>query len=189
MNATLSLHFRLEELSLEGRAFAGEVSSQALAEQVKGLAGPLGYTPQGPARAQGQAYATTDREVIVSGQLEGQFGFECARCLAARTLDFSLAFDHVLMRGAAADPEADLGQEFDEQALDEPEIVPFDGEDIDLDALLREDILLNLPMNPSCELVAHAQCAPLQVEGAVEEDEPKIDPRWAPLLALKDKIN
>lgn len=196
MKAPLDLRFRFEELSFDGRAFEGELDAAEVREAIAGLAGPLGYRPEGALRAEGTAYPTSTREVIVTGALTGVVGFDCARCLEARQLAVSLRFDHALIKGSAADAEGEGGIELDETALEEPDTVPYDGENIDLRAVLREDLVLELPMNPTCDDVPAATCGAVASRPLVagtppagEAEAEGIDPRWAPLLALKKKLD
>lgn len=195
MKSPLDLRFRFEELSFDGRRFEGEIAADDVRDSIAGLAGPLGFKPAGAFVVSGMAYPTSTREVIVTGELRGGATFECARCLGARTLPVALHFDHALIKGSAADAEGEGGIELDETALDEPDTVPYDGENIDLRAVLREDLVLELPMNPTCDDVPDATCGgPLgpRVAGTPPESEAEaegIDPRWAPLLALKKKLD
>ena len=63
----------------------------------------------------------------------------------------------------------------------------YEGDDVDLTELFRQDLVLALPMNPSCEMAGAADCA--YEENAHQTDEERIDPRWAPLLELKKKLD
>lgn len=195
MKSPLDLRFRFEELSFDGRAFEGEIQPDDVRDAITGLAGPLGYRTAGSLTVSGTAYPTSTREVIVTGEVRGTVAFECARCLGTRTLPVALRFDHALIKGSAADADGEGGIELDETALDEPDTVPFDGENIDLRDVLREDLVLELPMNPTCDDVPDAACeAPPgpRVAGTPPQSEVEaegIDPRWAPLLALKKKLD
>ena len=63
----------------------------------------------------------------------------------------------------------------------------YEGDEVDLTELFRQDLVLALPMNPSCALAGASDCA--YVENAHQTEEERIDPRWAPLLELKKKLN
>jgi uncharacterized protein len=196
MKSPLDLRFRFEELSFDGRAFEGEIPADDVREAIEGLAGPLGYRTEGNLSVSGTAYPTSTREVIVTGEVSGTVSFECARCLSTRSLPVAMHFDHALIKGSAADADGEGGIELDETALDEPDTVPFDGENIDLRAVLREDLVLELPMNPTCDDMPETTCeAPTgpRVAGTpppeTEAEAAGIDPRWAPLLALKNKLD
>ncbi|MCA9543490.1 MAG: DUF177 domain-containing protein [Myxococcales bacterium] len=183
----LSFKFRLEELTQEGRAFEDEIAQADVAEAVEGLVGALGYRALKVAQVTGTAYRVQGDEVVIHGSLATEVGFDCGRCLNERVLAVSAAFNHLLVKrkkGAKVDAENELVVEDD--LLDEPDVEGYDGEHIDLTDLIREDLVLAMPMNPTCEDVADVECqGPALPEQSPEET---IDPRWAPLLELKKKL-
>lgn len=184
----LALSFRLDEVPQEGRAFAGALDSEKLAADLPGLVGALGYRPGGEARVSGMVYRSARDEVVIDGTVEVDVGFDCVRCLEGRTLAVAVRNDHVLVRRAAkAKALDDDGLTVDEDDLDEPDVETFEGDQVELAELFRQDLLLALPMNPSCDdAVGQTRCEALAVEAAPEEEQ--IDPRWAPLLELKKKM-
>lgn len=52
--------------------------------------------------------------------------------------------------------------------------------------MFREDLVLELPMNPHC-VDAGFEC--IEQEKTESAQEATIDPRWAPLLEMKKKLN
>ena len=66
-------------------------------------------------------------------------------------------------------------------------IETYQGDEIDIHDLIRQDLLLSLPMNPSCETAKGAECT--YEETRAQSADESIDPRWAPLLELKKKMN
>lgn len=70
--------------------------------------------------------------------------------------------------------------------LFEPEPVegdtyPLEGHEIDLEQLVRDVVLLELPLAPTCETTGRAACTP----DVVPDREPPLpDPRWAALSEL-----
>ncbi len=186
MDSTLQLKFRIDEIPTEGRAFEGELSTELLTEPLKGLVGKLGYRIGVPVKVAGNVYKSAGGELVVDARIEGTVGFDCVRCLEARALAFALRQDHVFTR---APKDHDLEQGFDEAALSAPDEHPIEGEEIDLTEVLREDILLALPMNPSCEsdgVQATTACVSL---AEAQDEAATIDPRWASLLKLKNELN
>lgn len=182
--AILSLKFRLDELSQEGRPFAGALPIELVGESVQGLVGDLGYRPLAPLAVDGTVYRSAGGEVIVDGHYATRLGFDCVRCLEAREMAVEARVDHVLVASKEGDDEAD-----DE---DDPDVYRFSGESVDLTEMFREDLVLDLPMNPDCEAV-EAACTALATEATTPTgaaaDAPVVDPRWAPLLDLKKKLN
>lgn len=183
----LDLKFRLEEVPLEGRAFEGVLEEDAVRDAVRGLAGNLGYRTNGPATIEGSVYRTSGTDVFVKGTLQVSVQFDCARCLERRTLNARTVVDHMLIkREKPKVPSEDNELLVSDDLLDEPDIEGYDGDRVDLTDLIREDVVLAMPMNPTCDDVEGVECAPLADQ---QPPEATIDPRWAPLLELKKKMN
>ena len=186
MSAPLELKFRIDAVPPEGRAFAGELPVEVMAEALTGLVGELGYRVDTPARVEGKVYKSSGGELVVDARIAMSVGFDCVRCLEARTLDIALRHDHVFSKSVDDDPE----RGFDEAALNAPDEHLLEGEELDLVPVLREDVVLAVPMNPSCRtegVEADAPCAELNLE--TQDEAATIDPRWAPLLKLKNELN
>jgi uncharacterized metal-binding protein YceD (DUF177 family) len=129
-----------------------------------------------------------DEILSVRGRIQGaSCGFECARCLKenARPLDIRLRWTLVprstIARAASLSPEEEV-----ELTTDDLDVSFFDGDEIDLMEIVREAILLELDPAPRCEVDScefQGYAAPPSPEA-----EPEIDPRWAPLQAMKEKL-
>ena len=181
----LPLKFRLEMLSQEGRAFKGELSQATVADTVDGLVGKFGYRAQGPAQVEGVAYRSSADEVIITGRFTVQLGFDCVRCLAENMKTYASQVDHVLVKKTKIKvPDGDEELIIDETDED-PDVYRFTGDEIDLNDVFREDILLELPMNPTC--TNDVPCSP--PKSILDDPAAKIDPRWAPLLEMKKQMN
>ncbi len=179
----LELVFKLDDLPPEGRAFEGVLDVDFVREAVTGLLGELGFLAEGPAKASGTAYRSGQTEVVVDATLNLEVGFDCVRCLESRVIPVELRMDHVLSK---EQPPEDAERALSEAELEDPDVHQFQGEQIDLKPILREDLLLELPMNPSCELAA-AECR--ELPGETEAGEAPVDPRWAKLLEMKKNLN
>ncbi len=127
----------------------------------------------------------TGMDVLVQGHIETQIAATCARCLADVLLDADLALT------AIYSPEhmrpKDSG-EIDVR-LDEVNRDYYGGSEIVLDALVREHLLLEVPMKPLCSescagiAVPEHLRPPAEVFGASAPDT-----RFAPLLKLKEEL-
>jgi uncharacterized protein len=109
--------------------------------------------------------------IVARGELHARWEGECSNCL----------------RELAADLDVGVGELFEPHPLDE-DTYPIQGHEIDLEQLVRDALVLELPLAPACE---DAQCAPAAVPGvlvgAADSDPPgaePIDPRWAALSEL-----
>ena len=110
--------------------------------------------------------ALSDTSVTATGTITAEWSGECRRCLA--TVDGSL--------------ESDVREIFDTRPV-EGETYRLDGDRLDLEPMVRDAVLLALPLAPLCE----EACAGPEPEdhplGA--GDEPVPDDRWAALKELK----
>ena len=67
-----------------------------------------------------------------------------------------------------------------EMASSEADVLPYDGENVVLDDLVRDDLLLEIPMIPLC-----SEDCPGIASASVKEETRPVDPRLAPLLRMK----
>jgi uncharacterized protein len=181
----LGLSFRIDDLADETRVVRGEVAPAVLDEVVGGMIGELGYRAESPASVEGSAYTAGD-DVVFEGRIRARIGYDCVRCLTSRALGLDFEVRHLLVARAQPDafPDDDVVVEpGDDDETDE--LYPYDGDNIDLAPLIREDVLLELPMNPSCRDATGAECE----EPLKAPPEPEVDPRWAPLLDIKKKLS
>jgi uncharacterized protein len=154
----------------------------------------------------------------VSGQvhLKGAFGLTvrspCRRCLKAVVLDLPVEFSlRMVPEGRRRDDEEEDGgevakgrgrrrskKEDDGQAeavasfeLDEIDVEPFDGKTIDLDPVVREQVLLTLPVTVLCREDCKGLCATcgqdLNERDCGHGKEKEVDVRLAKLKDIKLK--
>ena len=62
----------------------------------------------------------------------------------------------------------------------------FQGDRDRSEPIIRQDLILALPMNPSCEDGQTAKCQYESYQAQV--DDSAVDPRWAALADLKKKL-
>ena len=131
-------------------------------------------------------------DVVVRGSLAADLVVPCSRCLEPATIPVreevsvlavpSTAAPH--SRGDAKDDDED--EDLDDSG--EADIIPYDGDVLVLDELVRDELLLGIPMIPLCS----EACPGIRPERAPSSDVPgspedTIDPRLRPLLRLKNK--
>lgn len=126
----------------------------------------------------------------------------CVRCLEDIPFDLDLDLDlRLVARESARDLasgstlEYGLNEALDGDAeqidLGEQDDIPFDGRVVDVGALFREQLFLEVPPHPTCESEGAHPPGPCVVdrEGALAEEQSRwVDPRWQGLLALKDRL-
>lgn len=129
-------------------------------------------------------------DVVVRGRIRGRLLAECSRCLG----DAPLPVDTEVSALFTARHDA-VRPVTDEDALtpEELETEFFSGETVVLDSLVREHVLLEVPMQPLCNESCTGLEVPAAVRGPADLSEApthegkKVDPRLAPLMDLIDK--
>ena len=180
--------FPVHDLDAAGRDLAWPVSPEWLAAAL--LDTPL--TPRGQAGEVRVHVSKIGREVLVRGRVRAAVSLPCARCLDPASLDVDAALDLLLepaapavpasparadrrgpkrgLRAVPAEPEAELGP------LEAGRDV-YEGEEVQLDAFVREAILLEEPSFPLCSEACEG-IGPPAVPGAAP------DPRLAVLANI-----
>ncbi|MGQ9920658.1 MAG: YceD family protein, partial [Desulfobacca sp.] len=87
-----------------------------------------------------------DGTILLRGQINGELACTCSRCLD--TFAQPVAITMALLVKIGGPPKLDAELELSADDLDEEYVA---GDYLDLDALLREQILLALPLKPLCQ--------------------------------------
>jgi len=133
------------------------------------------YTAE-PASAHLNAVVTlTDSGVLVSGEATARVKTECGTCLAEMHLDLTAPLSAFLVPRPAEAEELDA-----EFTPDDLEREWYDGDRFALDGLVRDGLVLELPMTPRCEGACHGDAV-----AHVARAQNKIDPRLAPLTSIR----
>lgn len=133
-----------------------------------------------PARVAGSVevriHGTAERRgqgTLVTGAVEGSGELLCSRCLATVEWTVAETFTFELRSPDGTLPEE---LELDDEDLD---VTFTTSDELDVAELAAEQVVLALPMRVVCG----ASCPGHEV--ARDDDGTEIDPRWAPLQALK----
>lgn len=138
----------------------------------------------GPVECRGRLTAVEDG-ILIEGDLRYEQTMACDRCLEPTALPAHERFQ-LLAVAALEEPEAVLERELEKDELD---VVGIEGEEIDTDPLVVEQVRLNVPMKPLCSEQCKGLCprcgsnlneGPCHCRGA------EVDPRWAALAELRD---
>ena len=179
----LGMTFKLDDVVESGRDLKDSIDVAAVEASVTGLIGELGYRPTEHATVNGKIYRTANDEVIVDSRLQTTLRFDCVRCLVENDFLLDVRLDHVLVRGAS--PSEHEALELTDADLSD-EVDTFEGDEINLEPIIRQDLILALPMNPTCEDGTRGPCKVDAV--TINDEESIVDPRWAPLADLKKKL-
>jgi uncharacterized protein len=112
------------------------------------------------------------KEIIVTGTITAPWEGECRRCLGPATGTVEIPVQEIFQ------PDATDGETY-----------PVEGDRIDLEPLVREAVLPNLPLAPLCREDCVGPVPEAWVGEAdpdTDDGEPARDPRWAALDVLKD---
>jgi uncharacterized protein len=115
-------------------------------------------------------------DVVVHGTLDAALTIPCARCLEPAKVPVHSQIS-VLFVPASNLKGSEDGE--DELTDEEANTLPFDGETIALDDLVRDELILEVPMIPLCSDDCPGMSPALEPVGPAEKP---IDPRLAPLL-------
>ncbi len=128
-------------------------------------------------------------DIVVNGTVHAALVAQCNRCLADAPVFVDATLVALLTaRGPGLRPEADE-LELTPEDLDREF---FTGDRIVLDDLVREQLILEAPMQPLCRedcpgIPVPEHLRPPPELAPVDPSGRRIDPRLAPLLALKQK--
>jgi uncharacterized protein len=119
-------------------------------------------------------------DVVVHGTLDAELTTPCARCLEPARVkvhsDLSVLYVPASrLAGGRGEPAAGEGELPDEEA----NTLPFEGETVVLDDLVRDELLLEIPMIPLCSEDCPGMSPSPDPQSPVEKP---IDPRLRPLL-------
>jgi uncharacterized protein len=154
-------HRKGEPLAFQLTLDPAEVKSRH--QEIRGLT---------PVNADGEA-AKLGSLYYVKGEMKADVDFVCSRCLKPFT-------DHAVVPFAETFATAEEEELLDEES----DILPLEGDEIELDPLLQEDFLLAMPTFPLCEEDCKGLCPTCGVnrnEQACSCKNERIDPRLAGL--------
>jgi uncharacterized protein len=122
-----------------------------------------------------------NREIIAAGKVTAELDLQCSRCLR----DFKKTLD--IPVDVVYHPIEDIDEERHELKDDEMDMGFYRGEEIDLQELVREQVLLNMQMKPLCAETCKGICPNCGADlnaGPCGCDTRKIDPRLEVLKKL-----
>jgi uncharacterized protein len=116
-------------------------------------------------------------DVVVVGTLDTELMVPCARCLEPARLPVHADLSVIFVPGSklrASGAEGELSEE-------EANTLPYEGETVVLDDLVRDELVLEIPMIPLCSEDCPGMAPSPSAQGTGEKP---IDPRLAPLLGF-----
>jgi len=186
----------LEEIRDEGLSVDRELTREYLEGVLNPDGASMGFKAQGPASLKARFDRVGDK-LLLRGETEVGVVGPCRRCLADVVARVPVRFElNLVPRSARPDGEEGDGVEGEHEAHEgegayEAETADgeiFDGRQIDLGAIAREQIVLALPMDLLCKDECKGLCTVCGQDLNVKECgcQRKVpDPRWAALKDIK----
>jgi uncharacterized protein len=84
-------------------------------------------------------------DILLRGRLEGELGLACGRCLEPFSTPVETDFDLLLVPAPTG-----AGPEEEELSVQELDVDFYTDETVDLEAIIREQIILMVPLKPLC---------------------------------------
>jgi uncharacterized protein len=135
-----------------------------------------------PVKVTGRVASKKDREAELDGQLRTRVSVPCARCLKAVELPIEVRFSERFVPAVAWRDQTQ--HELNQEDLN---LAVFDGHGIELDDLVREEILLALPSQVICRPDCQGLCPECGVdrnEATCQCETSVVDSRWEKLKGL-----
>ncbi|HYU17055.1 MAG TPA: DUF177 domain-containing protein [Candidatus Acidoferrum sp.] len=181
-----------------------ELGAAFVAQSVSGL--PVRAALERPEEDPEAGRATADLDlylegdnVFARGRLSGWIEVACSRCVGTARLEIEEPLNVTFMPAAhmpgadpagetdAADDESEAPTDADAEDVD---LFPYRGEEVDLEPLLREQIILAVPYAPLCSESCRGLCPVCGIDrntGSCTCDAAPADPRWSGLRNLNLK--
>ncbi len=122
-------------------------------------------------------------EVALRGRLHAKLEVVCGRCLQPVELPISADFTERFVRAVSW-----VAEEQHELQAEDLDISVFDGEGIELDDLVREELLLAVPVNVICRDDCKGLCPICGIDrnlGKCQCEVDEVDSRWQKLKELR----
>jgi len=135
-----------------------------------------------PATVKGKV-RLSGNEVFVNGHIDTRAQVECDRCL--QQIELPVSADFALEYITGSDYESSNLAELTEDAM---AVSVFDGEAIDVDEIVKEQIVLAVPTRVLCREDCKGICPECGIDKNTGECQcvtDDIDPRWAALKNLR----
>lgn len=136
----------------------------------------------GPPEVSGQLVLRGKR-VLLQGRLVAQAEVDCDRCL--RVVDLAVESQFSLQYLTRVEYESSQAVELEDEDMT---VSVFDGEVIDIDELVREQVLLAIPERNLCREDCKGLCPTCGIDRNLSDcgcESAELDPRWAALKNLR----
>jgi uncharacterized protein len=185
------MRVNIDEIKEAGLDRSWDVTQAQLDEILAG--DRAGYRARGATRVHARL-EKLGRRVRVDAEATAELSGACKRCLAPVTVDLPVEFELTLVPADDRDDDEglagpdDKGPKGGSFSADDAEEDTYTGKVVDLDPIVREQILLALPEYPVCDEKCKGLCPACGANLNDREcgcDRHVPDPRWAGLKNVK----
>ena len=174
--AAKPMHWLLIDVSgLAGKP--GSSRRLSASGSIPGLAGGMGRVDDGDPVHLDVTLTSREDGIVVKGRAWGQLRLSCSRCLVEYVEDFNVGQNETFYYSAEQADEQD-GYEIQDQT-------------VDLEPMLRDAIVLNIPIRPvhaeDCRGLCPVCGTDLNI-ATCEHGGEAVDTRWAPLRKLRAEV-
>src|ERR1700689_3130694 len=182
-----TMEFKIVELEREPVEFNLELKPGAIdfGEEAKQV-GELDTSGQAEVIHEHRGPKEIVPDIRLKGRFAGKFEVPCARCIEPVEIPLAAEFD-LIFRPVGVDAEGPEGA----ITASETEIGYYQGDGLLLEDVLREQVLLSLPVRTLCKPDCKGLCPRCGVNRnsqACHCDEKPGDPRWEALAGLRGQI-
>jgi len=173
------MRIEVENLTAAGKPFEHTYGAEEVDLEDEGARVVAEAAVRGTASRKGE-------QVRLRGEIRTEVELLCGRCLAPARTPLAVEFDASFIPQEAEAAKA----ENVELLADDLVLSAYDGEAVDLDELVREQILLALPSRHLCREDCKGLCPKCGTDlnaGHCSCEQGEIDPRWSALAGLKDE--
>ena len=156
----------------------GEYRDFRISEPLEGAGTALAQLSASPVDGQLRAESVVEG-ILVTGRASAPVTFECSRCLTEFPSEIRVELCE-LFAGPGHEPQP------------EEDFYEVSGSEIDLEPMLRDALVLALPLNAMCSPDCKGYCAGCGQnlnEGECTCSPDDVDPRWAGLEDLRAKLD
>jgi len=185
------MRVNIDEIKETGVDRSWDMTREQLDEVVAGER--AGYRARAPAHVEAHL-EKVERRVRVEATAKAPLTVPCGRCLAPTPVEVPVEFELTLVpedeyeENPRAEKDANKGRAGGSFELGEAEEETYSGKVVDLDPIVREQLLLALPGYPVCNERCKGLCAVCGANLNEREcgcDRHVPDPRWAALKNVK----
>ncbi|MCX4659864.1 YceD family protein [Streptomyces uncialis] len=157
-------------------------------DAVFGIPGVIGVPAGAPVRLEIRLESVMEG-VLVTGTAHATAEGECVRCLESLELELQADFQEMFSYPDGDERGRAITEPGDDTENDEDRLFIEDGM-FDLESVLRDAVVLTLPMQPVCQDDCQGLCSECGVRLADNPDHrhDAVDIRWAALQGLADSI-